>query len=55
LVFLGPNLKSVTGNSEGIDKWTLLMKELVMPLELPENFFRKENHQVWGRLLNAFI
>jgi dynein heavy chain len=23
LVFLGPNLKSVTGNSEGIDKLTL--------------------------------
>lgn len=26
LVFLGPNLKSVTGNSEGIDKLTLEVK-----------------------------
>ena len=31
LVFLGPNLKSVTGNSEGIDKLTLEVKELVTP------------------------
>lgn len=31
LVFLGPNLKSVTGNSEGIDKLTVEVKELVIP------------------------
>jgi dynein heavy chain len=29
LVFLGPNLKSVTGNSEGIDKLTVEVKALV--------------------------
>jgi dynein heavy chain len=31
LVFLGPNLKSVTGNSEGIDKLTVSVKDLVKP------------------------
>jgi dynein heavy chain, axonemal len=32
------------------------VKELVMPFRTAkENFFRKENHQVWGRLFNAFI
>ncbi len=55
LVFLGPNLKSVTGNSEGIDKLTLEVKDLVTPFRsAKENFFRKENHQLWGRLYNAF-
>jgi dynein heavy chain len=33
LVFLGPNLKSVTGNSEGIDKLTIEVKELVLPFK----------------------
>ena len=55
LVFLGPNLKSVTGNSEGIDKLTLEVKELVTPFRnAKENFFRKENHQSWGRHYNTF-
>jgi hypothetical protein len=32
----------VTGNSEGIDKLTLEVKELVMPFRTAkENFFRK--------------
>lgn len=29
LIFLGPNLKSVTGNSEGIDKLTVEVRGLV--------------------------
>ena len=56
LVFLGPNLKSVTGNSQGIDKLTLEVKDLVTPFKTAkENFFRKQNHQIWGRLYNNFI
>ena len=53
---MGPNLKSVTGNSEGIDKLTIEVKDLVTPFRLAkENFFRKENHSVWLRLYQSFI
>ena len=31
LVFLGPNLKAVTGNSEGIDNLVTEVKKLVVP------------------------
>jgi len=31
LVFLGPNLKAVTGNSEGIDNLVEEVKKLVIP------------------------
>ena len=55
LVFLGPNLKSVTGNSEGIDKLTVEVKELVVPfVEAKENFFDKTNSTVWNQLYNNF-
>lgn len=55
LVFLGPNLKSVTGNSEGIDRLTLEVKEMVLPFKMAkENFFEKVNHQTWSRIYNAF-
>lgn len=33
LVFLGPNLKAVTGNSEGIDNLVQEVKQLVIPIE----------------------
>jgi len=36
LVFLGPNLKAVTGNSEGIDDLVREVKELVTPFETSE-------------------
>jgi len=32
LRFLGPNLKAVTGNSEGIDDLVKKVKNLVLPL-----------------------
>ena len=40
LVFLGPNLKAVTGNSEGIDKLITEVKTLVLPFKNGNvNFF----------------
>lgn len=55
LVFLGPNLKSVTGNSQGIDKLTIEVKALVQPfVETNENFFDKSNQNVWSKLFNTF-
>jgi dynein heavy chain len=33
LVFLGPNLKAVTGNSEGIDNLVTEVKKLVVPFQ----------------------
>jgi hypothetical protein len=36
LVFLGPNLKAVTGNSEGIDDLVKEVKDLVVPFEISE-------------------
>ena len=55
LVFLGPNLKSVTGNSEGIDKLTLEVKDLVVSfVEAKENFFDKANQSLWSQLFNNF-
>jgi hypothetical protein len=36
LVFLGPNLKAVTGNSEGIDDLVKEVKDLVVPFETSE-------------------
>lgn len=55
LVFLGPNLKSVTGNSEGIDKLTIEVKALVQPfVETNENFFDKTYQNVWSKLFNTF-
>lgn len=55
LVFLGPNLKSVTGNSEGIDKLTIDVKELVLPFKTAkQNFFKKENYQIWSKLFHVF-
>jgi dynein heavy chain len=55
LVFLGPNLKSVTGNSEGIDKLTIEVKELVLPFkESKENFFDKTAQPIWNQLFNSF-
>ena len=44
LVFLGPNLKAVTGNSEGIDNLVQEVKQLVVPIETsPYNFFQRQN------------
>lgn len=55
LVFLGPNLKSVTGNSEGIDNLTVEVKSLVKPfVELDFNIFDKEHQQKWSALFNRF-
>lgn len=55
LVFLGPNLKSVTGNSEGIDKLTVEVEDLVVPfVEAKENFFEKTNQSLWSQLFNNF-
>lgn len=40
LVFLGPNLKKVTGNSQEIDKRVEDVKQLVTPIvTAPYNFF----------------
>jgi dynein heavy chain len=48
LVFLGPNLKAVTGNSEGIDKLVEEVKNLVKPFESAEqNFFQKPSANQW--------
>lgn len=41
-VFLGPNLKKVTGNSAEIDKRIMDVKQLVQPIiTSPYNFFNK--------------
>jgi len=48
LVFLGPNLKAVTGNSEGIDELVREVKELVVPFENQEiNYYDKKNKSNW--------
>lgn len=40
LVFLGPNLKAVTGNSEGIDNLVSEVKDLTNPFKKSEyNYF----------------
>ena len=55
LVFLGPNLKAVTGNSEGIDKLFTEVKALVLPFKnAKENFFEKANVNVWNQLISSF-
>lgn len=55
LVFLGPNLKAVTGNSEGIDKLVQDVKNLVKPFEMSEIiFFQKQNATPWNLLYNKF-
>lgn len=42
LVFLGPNLKKVTGNSSNIDERVQDVKQLVTPIiTSPYNFFQK--------------
>lgn len=55
LVFLGPNLKAVTGNSEGIDNLVQEVKQLVIPIEQsPYNFFQRSNQNHWGQLYRKF-
>lgn len=54
LVFL-PNLKSVTGNSEGIDQLVKEVKNLVKPLEHDkQNFFNKANGMGWKTMNQSF-
>jgi len=44
LVFLGPNLKAVTGNSKGIDNLVEEVKELTIPFKNSEyNYFERSN------------
>lgn len=44
LTFLGPDLKSVTGNSEGIDLLVGKVKQMVKSFESSTvNFFDKKN------------
>jgi len=55
LVFLGPNLKAVTGNSEGIDNLVEEVKKLVFPFENSEiDFFQKAHVHFWSNLINKF-
>jgi dynein heavy chain len=55
LVFLGPKLKSVTGNSEGIDKLIDEVKEMVHPFQsCRDNFFEKANSSAINTLISAF-
>lgn len=54
LVFL-PNLKQVTGNSEGIDFLVGEVKKLIIPFETSEyNFFHKNHNGQWQKLFNEF-
>ena len=56
LVFLGPNLKAVTGDSEGIDNLVSEVKSLVKPIEeTPYNFFQKNNHASWSATYRKFM
>lgn len=49
LVFLGPNLKAVTGNSEGIDNLVTEVKKLVIPYQNPNvNLFSKNYSHHWN-------
>jgi len=56
LVFLGPNLKAVTGNSEGIDDLVKEVKDLVVPFEISElNYYDKKNKTTWNSIFTKFI
>jgi dynein heavy chain len=56
LVFLGPNLKAVTGNSEGIDDLVKEVKDLVVPFETSElNYYEKKNKGTWMNVFNRFV
>lgn len=49
LVFLGPNLKAVTGNSEGIDNLVTEVKKLMIPYQNPNvNLFSKNYSHHWN-------
>lgn len=55
LVFLGPNLKAVTGNSEGIDLLVGEVKKLIIPFEKSDmNFFNKSHMHHWTNLISKF-
>lgn len=55
LVFLGPNFKAVTQNSEGIDKLVADVKQLVEPFQtFDQNYFDKRHSGAWKNAKNKF-
>lgn len=53
--FLGPELKSVTGDSAGIDEVLDYVNNLVTPLEnLPFNVFNRQYQTSWEQVMRSF-
>jgi dynein heavy chain len=53
--FLGPELKSVTGDSAGIDEVLEFVNNLVTPLEnLPFNVFNRQYQASWEQVMRSF-
>jgi dynein heavy chain len=55
-VFLGPELKAVTGDSAGIDEVLKRVEGLVVPLRVPfeEKIFSKEFEKPWESIMKKF-
>lgn len=55
LIFLGPNLKAVTGNSKDIDGLVAKVKQLVIPFQNSQyNFFQHSHKHHWKTTYNNF-
>ena len=53
--FLGPELKAVTGESEGIDEVMQRVEQLVEPLEkVPFNIFDRRYKDSWSGVMTRF-